>query len=72
MQQITVGDLVKRLPKMGEWTKFNPWMVSEGDGDFGIVVRVCTDVFSESIDVLLHTGDILEWEDLCDWEVIHG
>ena len=34
-----VGDLVKRKPKWGEWTKHNPWMLSDRDLEIGIVVE---------------------------------
>ena len=38
MQQITVGDLVKRKPEWGEWVKHNPWMYTDKDFEIGIIV----------------------------------
>ena len=34
------GDLVKRKPEWGEWTKKNPWMHTEKDLEVGIIVEV--------------------------------
>jgi len=33
------GDLVRREPEWGPWTKYNPWMISEKDLEVGIVIE---------------------------------
>ena len=35
-----VGDLVKRKPEWGEWTRYNPWMYTAKDMEVGIIVEV--------------------------------
>tara|TARA_B100000683_G_C12393896_1_gene516708 strand:- start:634 stop:936 length:303 start_codon:yes stop_codon:yes gene_type:complete len=35
-----LGDLVKRKPRWGAWTKHNPWMISEKDLEVGVVVSI--------------------------------
>ena len=39
---MNVGDLVIRKPRWGEWTKHNPWMLTEEDLQVGIVVNACS------------------------------
>ena len=39
------GDLVKRKPAWGEWTKYNPWMHADKDFEIGIVLTVDVDMY---------------------------
>ena len=34
-----MGDLVKRKPEWGEWVKHNPWMHTDKDLEFGVIIE---------------------------------
>ena len=34
------GDLVRRKPEWGDWTQYNPWMLTQKDMQVGMVISV--------------------------------
>lgn len=60
MKKFQIGSLVKRKPKWGEWVNKNPWMISEEDGEIGIVVGVREGRAIKSYEILWPAGN-LSW-----------